>query len=382
MDRVRPPLFPVASALIFFLGFEAGGFQLALLRIAGVFALDSAAMGRLAAVQYLAIVLTPLAVGGLADRIGKKKTTAGFCLVFVAGCVLAAISPNILCFAAGVFVTGAGYSICESSVSAALADTGGEKARRALNLTQCFFSLGAVFGPMVCGFLMDHLQMGWRAVFLIAAGAYAALYPFVCRTRFPAAPERKAAAKTTETKLWTVVFGGLLIAIICYIGLENGIAYFLDSYCVQVLEIPALSAPALSFFWLMMAVSRFAAGILPRLGTMLLLICFGGAALALAALTCSESGTLAFVCSGLLGMLAGPVWPTLIALASQEFPGRSGEATNIMVAGCGASGAFTPMLLGGVMGLWGGRAVFLLLTVTAAAGFVIVYFLKKETRRQ
>lgn len=62
--------------MIFLLGFESGGFQLALLKIAREFVLTNTEMGGLVSVQFLAMMIMPVIFGTLADIVGKKKDTA------------------------------------------------------------------------------------------------------------------------------------------------------------------------------------------------------------------------------------------------------------------------------------------------------------------
>ncbi|HPY37064.1 MAG TPA: MFS transporter, partial [Clostridia bacterium] len=101
----------VVALLMFFLGFEAGGFQLVLLNVAKDFGLNTSMMGMLASMQFFATIGMPLLFGRLSDRIGKKRVLAFSLPVFILGCVLAGLAQSALLLVAGVAILGAGFSV-------------------------------------------------------------------------------------------------------------------------------------------------------------------------------------------------------------------------------------------------------------------------------
>jgi len=118
MKKRRVQMTAICFAILFLLGFEAGGFQISLLKIVEAAGLSSSVSGVLVSAQYSAIIIMPLLVGGIADRKGKRKVLTVFSLIFGAGCIAMA---NFQIFAAlliSAFAIGTGYSVCESMVSA------------------------------------------------------------------------------------------------------------------------------------------------------------------------------------------------------------------------------------------------------------------------
>lgn len=361
--------------MTFFLGFETGGFQLVVSKAATEFSLGGFEMGWMIAAQYIAIIAMPLLLGGFADRVGKKRVLVAFLIVFVLGCAVAAASPSSVVFILGIFVVGCGYSICESTSSAALADQYGDRSHKQLNLVQCCFSLGAVCGPLLTDWVMTRFHMGWRIVFVLAGTAYLLLLPLlictkISRTVAPVNSEKGADSPRAPRLLTSPLFLCLLASIVIYVGLENGVAFFLDSFFTREMSAQTISALSISLFWLSTAGSRLAIGIF-SFSKRILVICFGASAGLLALLAVVRLPFPAIVICCLLGMLFGPVWPTLISLASREYPEHSGRATNTMVAGCGVGGALSPVLLGGIMDAGGMNWVFASLALIAAAGCAI-----------
>ena len=80
-DR-RGRLTAVCFFILFLLGFEAGGFQISLLKIMEAEGFSSGLSGVLVSGQYGAIIIMPLLVGGFADRRGKRRVLTASCLIF------------------------------------------------------------------------------------------------------------------------------------------------------------------------------------------------------------------------------------------------------------------------------------------------------------
>jgi len=372
-SKVRiPALLPVFSLLMFFVGFEMGGFQLALRSISGEFSVGAVGGGLLVAAQYVSVILMPLVFGRLSDRAGKRNVILVFLLVFFSGCVLAALAGGVLFFAIGVFCIGAGYSVCESAGSAALSDASPEHGARWVNLSQGALSLGAVTSPLLTQLGTQSFGWSWRAVFWIcAAGALASLLPLVL-TRFPATvsamkqPQKPARAFFADTS-FTLFF----IAILLYVGLENGIGYFTESLFALRLNAASFGAYAISAYWASMALSRLVFGVLPVKPERALVLSLLFSAALFAALALLRSPVPALVAAALIGFSFGPVWANLMNLAAQRHPGNSGGAMGLMSAGCGLGGAVFPALMGLLSDRLNLGAAFALLAVAALiAGLV------------
>ena len=109
-----------AVGLTFFLGFEVGGFQLALLRAGTEFTLTNTSMGFLVAAENAAIMIVAMLFGRIADRFGKKIVLLLGATVFATGCAAMAFTSSPVMLAAFAFVIGGGYGMIESQCSAAV----------------------------------------------------------------------------------------------------------------------------------------------------------------------------------------------------------------------------------------------------------------------
>lgn len=385
-----PALLPVISCMLFFIGFEVGGFQLVLRSLSSQFSMAATGSGLLVAAQNIGVVMMPLLFGSLSDRIGKRRVLLIFAALFLAGCAVAVLADGASAFVLGVFLIGAGYSVCECTGSAALSDAYPEKSAQYINLSQCMFSLGAVVSPILIRYGMSGLSWSWRSVFVICAGAYALLMFPLLRVRFGAPPVGTppiGAAPEARVSLFAFFKNGffllLFLSIFLYIGLENGIGYFTETLFTVKLGQEALGAYAISAFWAMMALSRLVFGLMRFSPRQALLLSFGASAALIALLAVLRLPLLSLIACGLIGFAFGPVWPLLMDLAAKQYPYSSGSAIGLMSAGCGLGGIAFPAVMGFLADHTDLRLSFLLLSLTAlAAGSLCLAIAIREKRRQ
>lgn len=104
----------VLCTVLFFYGFYLGGVQLVISEVSRTYGQNAAGMGGLIAAQHIAAVVLLVALGVLADRIGKKPVLFIFAAIFALGCFLAGLSQSLGVYVIGAVCVGAGYSVCES----------------------------------------------------------------------------------------------------------------------------------------------------------------------------------------------------------------------------------------------------------------------------
>lgn len=346
-----------------------GGFQLALRSISSEFSMGATGAGLLVAAQYVSIILMPLLFGRLADRAGKRRVLLLFSFVFFIGCLISALARDVFSFAIGLFLIGAGYSVCESAGSAALADASPEKGARWVNLSQGVLSLGAVLSPMMLQYGISAFGWSWRAVFwLCAAGVFVALIALLF-VRLPAiAPvQPEQSSKPIRAFFASPVFTLFFCAILLYVGLENGFGYFTESFFTLKLGAATLGAYAISAYWASMALSRLLFGVLPVSPEKTLMFSLFTSSALFLILAVLHMPIPAVIICALIGFSFGPVWSSLMNLAARQHPGSSGGAMGLMSAGCGLGGALFPALIGLISDRIDLRAAFVLLALSALA---------------
>ena len=116
----------------------------------------------------IAALLVPM--GRLSDLIGRKRIYVVGCLLFAAGAVLAAVASSIYGLIGARAFVGIGSAMTQGTAMAILVGNFEIHERaRMLGLQMSGVGLGAIAGPALGGFIVG--AVGWRALFLITAGA-------------------------------------------------------------------------------------------------------------------------------------------------------------------------------------------------------------------
>lgn len=350
-------IFIYICLLICVLGMEAGALQYNLLLIAKELGLTTAQMGNIVSVQYLAFILIPLLFGGMGDRYGKKMIVILFGLCFSCGCLTIILSNGFLAVLAGVFLMGAGYSMCEGTGTSILTDVFQENASRYINWSQSCFSIGALVSPLFSQFLCDVMNLNWRTFFGILMSIYIGLALWALKIMFPKAPKQICMDKISDkpdnqkdsdgvafhTKI-QVAF--LAIAIMIYAGMENGIAYFMGTHVSNVLGNDTYNSLSLSLFWLMMIPSRYLIGLMKKSTRKLLFVSYLGAALSIGVVVMMTSQFGLLLVYAVMGFFFAPAWPLIMSEAGNLDLANSARISGIMVAFCGIGGVIAPTLFG------------------------------------
>ena len=382
----KKPLLWVSMLFTFFLGFESGGFQLALLRITREFSVAGGLEGAFVTAQFIATIIFPFALGWLSDRIGKKKVLMMFSGLVALVCVAITALSGVYVFVAGIFLLGAGFSMCEATAGAAIADAFPGKQEKYMNYVQAFFCLGAAAGPPAAD-IFFKAGYDWRVVFAVSGAAFAVVFVLFAFIRFetataPAVGRAQRASGPRYGLLLRPACLVLIISITVYVATETAVAFFLDYLFAGGLGAPGLSAAAISLFWLSMMLSRLLAGAYGGGGKLT-----AAAFLVIAAFAFVISATripaAALVCCFALGFAHGPVWPNLVGLASREYPSETGLVTGAMSAASGVGGALSPV----AMSLWADRlgikTAFTLFAFISLAGFFsVTYYFNYKKRNE
>lgn len=117
-----------------------------------------------------ASVATPI-LGKLGDQYGKARLLVISLGIFFAGCVGAALAPNIWALIACRAVQGAGGAVFPLSFSIIKDEFPEEKVGVAVGIVSSVFAVGGGSGLVLSGVVVDHIS--WRFLFVIGAFAVA-----------------------------------------------------------------------------------------------------------------------------------------------------------------------------------------------------------------
>jgi benzoate transport len=157
-------------------GFDVLSISFAAPGISAEWGLEGGRLGIVLSMELIGMALGSVALGNLADRIGRRPVVL-WCLLFMsAGMLLSATAVNIWMLLACRMVTGFGVGGMLSTIAIIAAEYSNARRRNlVIGLVGTGSPLGAVLGGAVASYLLA--DFGWRSVFVFGGLATAMLIP-------------------------------------------------------------------------------------------------------------------------------------------------------------------------------------------------------------
>lgn len=374
--RSRRAQYLSAAGFFGILGFHVGVWAVQLAPLSAGIGMNTAALGTAVTVTASAGMITLLAGGALADRLGRRPvlaigfggTAAAFVLFAVAGS-FPALLPALVLY---------GLTISFADLGANAVGSAYEHAHATMAMTglHAWFSAGALTGAISSAVAL-RAGISYRGVYLalaavMAAGLAAALLAPVPAPSAPAdtAPGRRP-PRADSMRVWripAVLFGIALISV-TFFG-DGALESFLSTYLQRTLAGGVLlSGIGIGSYHL--------ASLLGRLTATAALRRFGEQRVVLAAGLLAAAGLLITIIvpaateaiGGLLlvGFAIAPVVPATLSLAGRSAPGHSGQAIATATAAGYSAFIVGPLTIGLLAQVTGLRLAFALLILTSLA---------------
>lgn len=338
------------------------------------FSQTDAGIGVFLFVNAVAYVAGSMLGGLLTERFGRRVVLVVAVVLIALGLAGTATVPTWGLFLAVGVPFGFGSGAIDGGTNGLILDLFPTNRGRALNLLHVFFSLGALASPLVVGRLVEA-GVAWQSIVVGTALAAIPLAALLAVADLPSG--RHARSSGTEAKRIGLALPliALAVAIACYVASEAGVSDWL----VRFLETASvgLATSTLALFWGCLALGRIVSAKLgdrfdhARFAATASLV----AAIALVAAVLVPSLPASIVLFGVVGFAFGPVYPLIMAVAGDRFPGRSAAVSGFL-AGCAVIGAIVyPPTMGFVsVGIGLGAAMIgaALLALGAAVVLVLV----------
>jgi len=374
MNRMSPrATMSVACAGIFALGLITAALGPALPNLASLTGSTLSAMGGIFTALFLGALLAQVATGPINDRFGPRPVLMGGLLLLAAGTVGLTLSRSLAATLALTVVAGLGHGAADVGFILLVPRLFLARSVSAMNLLAFFFGAGAVAGPAVASVslrLMDSaLPALWLGAAVVALGV--PLVPALstgttASQPISAGPGAAPGSPLASPLLWAL--GGLLLV---YVGVENAIGGWTTTYLELTTGMAVASAAlATSGFWGALTAGRMLGAALgERLAPSRLLLTSLAGALAGGALLVFSGGNAVLSIGAilLLGLSFGPIYPTAVAITSDQFTPNAGTATSAVVALGSLGGMLIPAVQGVLIDRQGAPAgAWLVLACTAA----------------
>lgn len=355
-------------------------YQYTILSVSQLFHINTAMMGLLIAMQHIGISIPPLFMGGLCYKIGKKKLMLIAFALLVAGTFTAGVADSLFVFIVSIFFIGAGFSVAEGTLSAVLTDEFPEESTKHLSFSQVAFSIGALCGPFIAAALIRN-GVFFKDLYVYSAGLFLILGLIFVLTQHKNDKGIHAEKGNFKVRkfLGDRVILLLAFGILLYVGVENTVANFADSYFELALKAPEFSAVALALFWGAMIPSRFLMGII-KINTKKVFIFLSVLASMSAILAMIiPYNTIKIIMFALCGFSCGPLWPIMMDTVAKKNRGSTGPALNVMMSFCGFGGAILPLISGALVNFSSQQTAYYLSAATAL--LMLAVFLRSNGLR-
>lgn len=178
MSRLQITVIAITVGLNALDGFDVLSISFASPGIAKEWGVERAALGVVLSMELIGMAVGSVALGSLADRIGRRRMMLGCLVTMMTGMFLASRAGGIADLSVWRVLTGLGIGGMLATVNAVTAEFANARRRNiCLALMTIGYPLGAVIGGSVAALLLRGGD--WRAVFEFGAFATAAFIPLV-----------------------------------------------------------------------------------------------------------------------------------------------------------------------------------------------------------
>jgi FHS family L-fucose permease-like MFS transporter len=321
---------------------------------------------------FIAYGLVSIPTGMLLEKYKEKKIMiAGFVVAFI-GSLLLAVVHDYISAILSLFLIGSGMAMLQVVINPLLRTSGGEE-HYAFNsvLAQLIFGAASFVSPWVLRYFAENLKgqtsgmMGlmnsivpadlyWISLYWIFTVISLVMIVIIRASRFPVV-ELKADEEAGPWKTHLLLFEKrvvvlFFIAMICYVGTEQGIGNWISKFLETYHHYdPKKEGDAtVANFWGLMTIGGIVGLLLLKImDSRKVLIGFTVAALISLSAALFGSGPVALIAFPAVGFFASVMYPIIFSLALNSVSEHHGSFAGIMVTGI-IGGAIGPLIIGGL----------------------------------
>jgi fucose permease len=329
-------------------------------------------------VPMIAIAAGAIALGFLADRVGRKATIVLGLVIYGVSSLLFAFGSGFGYFVVLLGAAGVGVAVFKIGALALIGDFARSTREHTsfMNTVEGFFAVGAIVGPAVVATLLTA-GISWKYLYVLAAGICVLLVLAAAGARYPTTQQgagRGASFGETLRKMrdaYALGFSGLVML---YVAVEVAVYVWMPTYLLDYGgPAPWLATYALTIFFVLRAVGRFVgAWVLERLSWSTVLAAFSAAILLCFAGSLYGGPELAVYLLPLSGLFMSVVYPTLNSKGISCFPrAEHGAVAGVILFFTAIAAALGPLAMGVVSDALGDIKYGFVL----ATGFALLLFL-------
>ncbi len=330
------------------MGLFFAGNQLLVHHVGSNFAANDVELGLLIGAMYVGSLAMVLVLGEISERIGKRLgvVIAGLCYSF--GALFVAFAGSIKLSIVGFLIFGCGTGGIEGMLFSLIGDYNGENTNKVMNISQAFFSVGAVVGPLLFEYMLKSVEYRYAyGIMWLIMGIIAVVFWL---SRSVDSYAKKADTKEKGLNIFKLVRNPAMIifmlTLMISIGCESSVTYWLVKY-FDLLGVVGLGTLGLSIYWISSIPGRLVGATAKNRGRYLA-VSYIVASVGILMLLLIPSPKLKFIGVMVLGVALAPVYPSISTLGASLFPTKSASAFSLMVFSSGLGGALAQPIIGAI----------------------------------
>lgn len=307
--------------------------------------------GIFTALQFGGVSVGVLLFGWILDRINARWMLSGGALLMGSGLLLISAAETLEAALIGAGMLGLGYGALDVAPNMVIVALNPKRASAALNLLNVFYGVGAVIGPQLVSWALNQqnftLAFSGTAIFVLLL----AVPFFFVSVQVSDGQGTSAAVRANIRWLALLPF---FIMLFLQVGAEVGYSSWIFAQMNLAAAAPeGIAALATSLFWVGLTAGRLnASWLLRRISNaqMIVLtvtIMIAGVLLILIVPSVQAAGLVSAV---IVGFGVGPLFPTVLAFATDRYPAARGTASGVLIAVGTLGGTLLPLLQGQVGG--------------------------------
>lgn len=331
----------------------------------------------------------------------KKVMITAFAVAFL-GSLILALFPNYLSAVGSLFIIGCGMAMLQVVINPLLRTSGGEENFAFYSvLAQLIFGFASFVSPLVYSklvFAMGHdtkdngfitylytlvpPQLPWISLYFLFVVICFFMILIIAVSKFPAVElkqdEKAGALATHITLLKNKQVVLYFIAMICYVGSEQGVANWISQFLLSYhgLDPQKIGAETVAYFWgLMTAGGVLGLLLLKIMDSRIVLIIYTGLAIISLLVALFGTSSMALIAFPMVGFFASVIYPIIFSLALNSVSEHHGSFSGIMVTGI-IGGAIVPLIVGWLGDNYGLRLGMCFLFLTLGFIFSIGFWAK------
>jgi FHS family L-fucose permease-like MFS transporter len=327
----------------------------------------------------IAIAIAGIALGFLADRLGRKTTIILGLALFTISSYLFLVGETFWFYLSLLMISGLAIGVFKTGALALIGDI--SKSTRehtsTMNNVEGFFGVGAIIGPFIVTYFLES-GVKWQYLYVVAASLSLLLIIIASIVRYPKntlkSEEPINLRRTLKMVKDPYAFGFSMMAFL-YVSVEAAIYVWMPTLILGY-EGPMIfvATYALSIFFILRAFGRFlGAWILQKMAWDKVLMLFSLFIFVLFFISIFSSASIRVIALPVTGLFMSVIYPTINSKGISCFPkSQGGSVAGIILFFTAAGAALGPLSMGVISDAFGGNALYGFILATVFAGVLLI----------